>query len=168
MEIEGYHSNTQRRAKEELVLYPTSLEEQAADILQHNNLNPKDFNGNKKKWLSSRTLERSPSFSVFSFCFHLAFPLKPTSIPPGLLPLSLVIFLPFPFVLFFPPSVFRNPSQVTLFFPPRFLCFSLLSFSPGSLSFSLPQATHISLTFQSCPAALHTAHPRVDKKINKK
>ena len=60
-------------------LYPISHEEQAADILQHNNLNPKDFNGNRKMWLSRRTLERSPSF----FCFFAsAFPLKPTSIPP--------------------------------------------------------------------------------------
>ena len=33
MEIQRYHSNTQRRAKEELVLYPISHEEQAADIL---------------------------------------------------------------------------------------------------------------------------------------
>ena len=56
----------------QFILYQISHEEQAADILQHNNLNPKDFNGNKKMWLSRRTLERSPSFFLF-FCFPWPF-----------------------------------------------------------------------------------------------
>ena len=138
MEIQRYHSNTQRRAKEELVLYPISHEEQAADILQHNNLNPKDFNGNKKMWLSRRTLERSPSFSVFSFfAFTWPFLLSQLPSPPGCsssLQLSSFLFLLFPFSLLVSSGI-----------PLRLLCFSLIFLLAASPFLCPRQPTSVSI-----------------------